>query len=207
MNNKSTVGGSIVRALLFVIAFTFLTGFVYTVVITGIGQTLFPKQANGSVIEINGKTYGTELLGQQFSEPGHLWGRLMNLDVSSFKNENGEPAMYSTPINKSPAGAEVDEMVKARVAQLKAADPTMEGVPIPVDLVTVAGSGLDPEISPAAAEYQVHRIATARGISEDEVRKVIAANTKGRLFGLFGNPRVHVLKVNLMLDGILTEGK
>lgn len=202
---KSTVLGSIVRSFLFVAFFTFLTGYVYTVILTGIGQTLFHKQANGSVIEINGKTYGSELLGQQFTQPGHLWGRLMNIDVSTFTDEDGNPAMYSTPINKSPAGAEIDEMVKARVAQLHAADPTMDGVPIPVDLVTVAGSGLDPEISPAAAEYQVHRIATARGISEDEVRKVIKANTKGRFLGLFGNPRVHVLKVNLMLDGILTE--
>lgn len=202
---KSSALGSIVRAFLFVAFFTFLTGYLYTIFLTGIGQTLFHDKANGSVVEIDGKVYGSWLLGQQYTQPGHLWGRLMNIDVSTFTDENGEPAMYSTPINKSPAGAEVDAMVKARVKMLHDADPSMKDVPIPVDLVTVAGSGLDPHISPAAAEYQVHRIATARGISEDKVREIIKANTTGRWLGLFGSPQVHVLKVNLMLDGILKQ--
>lgn len=113
--------------------------------------------------------------------------------------------MYALATNKSPAGEEQDAMVQARVEALLAADPSMEGTPIPVDLVTVSGSGLDPEISPAAADYQVHRIAEARGISEDEVREVIDACTTGRWLGIFGEPRVNVLKVNLMLDGILEE--
>lgn len=204
MSNESTYGSSIVRAFLIVVAFTILTGFIYTLIITGIGQAVFNKQANGSIIEVDGKTYGSELLAQQFSDPGHMWGRLMaGIDVSSFTNEKGEPAMYSTPINKTPAGEEMDALIKERIAQLLEADPSMEGTPIPVDLVTVAGSGLDPEISPAAAEYQVHRIAQARGISEDEVRKIIEVNTTGRWLGIFGNPRVHVLKTNLMLDGVL----
>lgn len=178
-------------------------GLLYTLLITGVGQLLFPRQANGSVIEIDGKTYGSELLAQQFTQPEHLWGRPMNLDVSSFTDGEGDPVMYAWASNKTPAGEELDALIQERAAALLAADPAMEGTPIPVDLVTVSGSGLDPQISPAAAEYQVHRIAQARGISEDEVRSAIEANTTGRLLGIFGEPGVNVLKVNLTLDGIL----
>lgn len=181
------------------------TGLLYTLLVTGIGQALFPKQANGSVIEVNGKTYGSELLGQQFTGNEYLWGRIMNVDVSSFTDENGEPAMYAWASNLSPASEEYEAMVAQRVEALQAANPEMAGEPIPVDLVTCSGSGLDPEISPDAAEYQVTRIAGARGVSEDEVRQAIAACTKGRLLGIFGEPRVNVLKVNLMLDGILED--
>lgn len=181
------------------------TGLLYTRLVTGIGQALFPKQANGSVIEVNGKTYGSELLGQQFTGNEYLWGRIMNVDVSSFTDENGEPAMYAWASNLSPASEEYEAMVAQRVEALQAANPEMAGEPIPVDLVTCSGSGLDPEISPDAAEYQVTRIAGARGVSEDEVRQAIAACTKGRLLGIFGEPRVNVLKVNLMLDGILED--
>ncbi|WP_295579544.1 potassium-transporting ATPase subunit KdpC [uncultured Oscillibacter sp.] len=178
-------------------------GLLYTLLITGVGQLLFPRQANGSVIEMDGKTYGSELLAQQFTQPAHLWGRPMNLDVSSFTDGEGNPVLYAWASNKTPAGEELDALIQERVAALLAADPTMEGTPIPVDLVTVSGSGLDPQISPAAAEYQVHRIAQARGISEDEVRSAIEANTTGRTLGVFGEPGVNVLKVNLTLDGIL----
>ena len=181
------------------------TGLLYTLLVTGIGQALFPKQANGSVIEVNGKTYGSELLGQQFTGNEYLWGRIMNVDVSSFTDENGESAMYAWASNLSPASEEYEAMVAQRVEALQAANPEMAGEPIPVDLVTCSGSGLDPEISPDAAEYQVTRIAGARGVSEDEVRQAIAACTKGRLLGIFGEPRVNVLKVNLMLDGILED--
>lgn len=178
-------------------------GLLYTLLITGVGQLLFPHQANGSVIEIDGKTYGSELLAQQFTQPEHLWGRPMNLDVSSFTDGEGNPVMYAWASNKTPVGGELDALIQERVAALLAADPTMEGTPIPVDLVTVSGSGLDPQISPAAAEYQVHRIAQARGISEDEVRSAIETNTTGRVLGIFGEPGVNVLKVNLALDGIM----
>ena len=178
-------------------------GLLYTLLITGVGQLLFPRQANGSVIEMDGKTYGSELLAQQFTQPAHLWGRPMNLDVSSFTDGEGNPVLYAWASNKTPAGEELDALIQARAAALLAADPTMEGTPIPVDLVTVSGSGLDPQISPAAAEYQVHRIAQAMGISEDEVRSAIEANTTGRALGVFGEPGVNVLKVNLTLDGIL----
>lgn len=124
----------------------------------GVNQLLFPHQANGSVIEIDGKTYGSELLAQQFTKPEHLWGRPMNLDLTSFTDEDGNPAMYAWASNKSPAGEEEDALIQERIDALLEADPSMEGTPIPVDLVTVSGSGLDPEISPEAAAYQVHRI-------------------------------------------------
>lgn len=196
---------TILRALGLVLVMTLLCGFLYTVVCTGVNQLLFSHQANGSVIEIDGKTYGSELLAQQFTKPEHLWGRPMNLDLSSFTDEDGNPVMYAWASNKSPAGAEEDALIEERVNALLEADPSMEGTPIPVDLVTVSGSGLDPEISPEAAEYQVHRIAQARGISEESVQAVIDKYTTGRWLGIFGEPRVNVLKVNLALDGILTD--
>lgn len=191
------------RALGLVAVMTLLCGLLYTLLCTGISQLLFPRQASGSVIEVDGKIYGSELLAQQFTQPEHLWGRPMNLDLGSFTDEEGDPAMYAWAANKTPAGEEQDALVKERIANLLAADPTKEGIPIPVDLVTVSGSGLDPDISPEAAEYQVHRIAQARGISEDAVRSAIAKCTVGRWLGIFGQPRVNVLKVNLLLDGIL----
>ena len=196
---------TISRALGLVLVMTVLCGFLYTLVCTGVNQLLFPHQANGSVIEIDGKTYGSELLAQQFTQPEHLWGRPMSLDLTSFTDEEGNPVMYAWATNKSPAGEDEEAMVQERIDALLEADPSMEGTPIPVDLVTVSGSGLDPEISPEAARYQVHRIAEARGIPEEEVQTVIDRYTTGRFLGIFGEPRVNVLKVNLALDGVLTE--
>ena len=196
---------TVTRALGLVVVMTILCGFIYTLVCTGVNQLLFPHQANGSVIEINSKTYGSELLAQQFTQPEHLWGRPMSLDLTSFTDEDGNPVMYAWASNKSPAGEDEEAMVQERIDALLEADPSMAGTPIPVDLVTVSGSGLDPEISPEAAQYQVHRIAAARGISEEEVQAVIDRYTTGRFLGIFGEPRVNVLKVNLALDGILTE--
>ena len=196
---------TVLRAIGLTIVMTVLCGFLYTVVCTGINQALFPHQANGSVIEIDGKTYGSELLAQQFTQPEHLWGRPMNLDVTSFTDEDGNPVMYAWATNKTPAGEEQDALVKARISALLEADPSMEGTPIPGDLVTVSGSGLDGEISPEAAAYQVHRIAGVRGMSEEDVQAVIDRYTTGRWLGIFGEPRVNVLKVNLALDGVLTE--
>ena len=196
---------TVTRVLGLVVVMTILCGFIYTLVCTGVNQLLFPHQANGSVIEINSKTYGSELLAQQFTQPEHLWGRPMSLDLTSFTDEDGNPVMYAWASNKSPAGEDEEAMVQERIDALLEADPSMAGTPIPVDLVTVSGSGLDPEISPEAAQYQVHRIAAARGISEEEVQAVIDRYTTGRFLGIFGEPRVNVLKVNLALDGILTE--
>lgn len=186
--------------------FTLLCGVLYTGLVTGAAQLLFPHQANGSILEIDGKKYGCELLGQQYTDDGHLWGRIMNLDVSTYRDENGKLLLYASPSNLSPASAEYEALVAERVEKLRAANPDMDDTAIPVDLVTCSGSGLDPHISPAAAEYQVARIAKVRGVTEDEVRDVIAACTTGRFLGVFGEETVNVLKVNLMLDGILQRG-
>lgn len=193
------------KALGIFIVFTLLCGVVYTGVVTGIAQLIFPKQANGSIIEIDGKKYGSELLGQQYTDDAHMWGRIMNIDVSTFTDENGKMLMYSTPSNLSPASEEYAELVWERVEKLRAANPDMDEAAVPVDLVTCSGSGLDPHISPAAAEYQVARIAKANDMSEDSVREIIDKCTSGRFLGVFGEKTVNVLKVNLMLDGILTE--
>lgn len=192
------------EAKLFLI-FTIICGVIYTLLVTALSQLLFPYQANGSIIEIEGKKYGSELLGQYYTDEGHMWGRIMNLDVSTYKNENGEVLMYAAPSNLSPASGEYKELVEERIAMLKEANPDMEEEAVPVDLVTCSGSGLDPHISPAAAEYQVKRIADVRGISEEEVRDIVKQCTEGRLLGILGEKTVNVLKVNLMLDGILQE--
>lgn len=191
-------------ALLFLI-FTLLCGILYTGVVTGLAQLLFPKQANGSIIETGGKKYGCELLGQQFTEDGHMWGRIMNLDIGTYTDENGKVLMYAIPSNLSPASEEYARLVAERVEKLRASNPDMQETPIPVDLVTCSGSGLDPHISPAAAEYQVSRIAKARGLSEEQVYEIIRKCTDNPFLGIFGEKTVNVLKVNLMLEGILTE--
>lgn len=195
----------ILPALKMFLIFTIICGVIYTAVITGIAQLIFPKQANGSIIEIDGKKYGCELLGQYYTDESHMWGRIMSPDVSTFQNDKGETLMYAGPSNLSPASDDYKELVKERVDKLKAADPDIEDTKVPVDLVTCSGSGLDPHISPAAAEYQVKRIAKAQGISEDNVEKIISKCTEGRFLGVFGEKTVNVLKVNLMLDGILKK--
>ena len=185
--------------------FTVLCGIVYTGIITGFAQLFFPHKANGSIIEIDGKKYGSELLGQQYTDNKHMWGRIMKIDVATFKDKNGKTLMYSTPSNLSPASDEYEELVAERVEILREANPDMDETAIPVDLVTCSGSGLDPHISPAAAEYQVARIAKANDMTEPQVRDIIAKCTDGRFLGLFGEETVNVLKVNLMLDGILQQ--
>ena len=165
---------------------------------------MFPDQAAGSIIVGNdGKRYGSELLAQEFTGENYMWGRIMNVDTATFTGEDGEPLLYSWASNKSPAGEELEALVAERVERLRAANPEQGDEPIPVDLVTCSGSGLDPDISPAAAEYQVQRIADARGMRPEDVQAVIDRYTTGRTFGLFGEPRVNVLKVNLALDGKL----
>ena len=191
------------KAAMFFLIFTVVTGILYTGVVTGLAQVLFPYQANGSIIEVDGKKYGCELLGQQYTDDGHMWGRIMNIDVSTYKDKDGKTLMYAVPSNISPASEEYEELVAERVEKLRAANPDMDDTAIPVDLVTCSGSGLDPDISPAAAEYQVARIAKARGIAEQQVRDIVEKCTTGRWLGIFGEETVNVLKVNLMLDGIL----
>lgn len=193
------------RAVVIFLIFTVLCGVVYTGVVTGIAQLIFPDKANGSMIEVDGKKYGSELLGQQFTDDTYMWGRIMNIDISTFTDENGKMLMYAGASNLSPASEEYADLVAKRVEELRAANPDMDETAIPVDLVTCSGSGLDPHISPAAAEYQVPRIANTRGISEDEVRDVIEKCSSGKFLGVFGEETVNVLKTNLMLDGILEE--
>lgn len=185
--------------------FTLLCGIVYTGAVTGAAQLLFPKQANGSIIEVDGQQYGCELLGQQFTDDSHLWGRIMNIDVTTYTDENGKVLMYAAPSNLSPASEEYGKLVEQRVKMMHAANPNMDGTAIPVDLVTCSGSGLDPHISPSAAEYQVARVAKSQNMTEEEVRAIIKKCTDGKFLGVFGEETVNVLEVNLMLEGILEK--
>lgn len=199
-----TVKSVIPKMLGFFLVMLVITSLVYPAVITVAARAVFPDQATGSIIVGNdGKRYGSELLAQEFTGENYMWGRIMNVDTATFVGEDGEPLLYSWASNKSPAGEELEALVAERVKRLRAANPEQGDEPIPVDLVTCSGSGLDPDISPAAAEYQVQRIADARGIRPEDVQAVVDRYTTGRTFGLFGEPRVNVLKVNLALDGKL----
>lgn len=180
-----------------------LCGLIYTLVITGIVQLLFGDKANGSVIEIDGVKYGSELIGQKYTDEAHLWGRIVLPDVSTYTNDDGETLLYAGASNKSPASEEFRDTVAERVDMIKEANPNATMDAIPVELVTCSGSGLDPHISPAAAEYQVPRIAETNNMSEEEVRKVIEKHTQGRFLGVLGEETVNVLEVNLELEGIL----
>ena len=189
------------RALGVFALFTVVCGLGYTLVVTGIAQVAFPYQANGSLIKVDDKIVGSELIGQNFEDEDHMWGRIQNVTI--VEGKDGELMAYGAPSNLSPASEEYRQLVDARVEKIRASNPDADMDAVPVDLVTCSGSGLDPEISPDAAEYQVPRLAKATGKSEDEVREIIAKCTKGRFLGVFGEPTVNVLKVNLMLDGTL----
>ena len=192
------------KAAVFFVIFSILCGIVYTLVVTGLAQVFFHDQANGSIIEVDGKKYGSELMAQQFNDEDHMWGRIMNVDVSTYTDEDGNRLMYAAPSNLSPASDEYEALVQERVEMIRESNPDAEEDSIPVDLVTCSGSGLDPDISPAAAEYQVPRLAKANNMSEDEIRDIIEKCTDGRFLGVMGEKTVNVLKVNLMLEGILT---
>lgn len=189
-------------ALFFLVA-TILCGVIYTAVCTGVAQLFFPHQANGSIIEVDGTKYGSEVVGQEFSDDGHMWGRITNANASTFTNDEGNAVMWYGPSNLSPAGDEFESVVQERIKTIQAAHPDKGDTPIPNDLVTCSGSGLDPHISPAAANYQVSRLAENTGKSEAEVLAIIEKGTEQPQFGILGDARVNVLKVNLMLDGIL----
>ena len=181
-----------------------ITSVIYPAAITAVAGVVFKNQSSGSIIKGNdGKEYGSALLAQEFTGDAYLWGRIMNVDTTTFIGEDGEPLLYGWASNKTPAGEELEGMVAERVERIKAAHPEKGDEPIPVDLVTCSGSGMDPDISPAAAAYQAKRIAKARGMSEEEVEAVIQKYTKGRLLGVMGEPAVNVLKVNMALDGLL----
>lgn len=178
---------------------TLLTGVAYPLVVTGIGKTLFPAEAAGSLIQRDGKLVGSALIGQNFSDPGHFWGR------PSATGPNAYNAAASSGSNQGPLNPALVEAVKGRVEALRAADPG-NTLPVPVELVTASASGLDPHISPAAAGFQVQRVARARGIDVAKVRAMVAENTERPLFGILGEPVVNVLRLNLALDAHSSHG-
>ena len=180
-------------AIVSLIALTLLTGVLYPVAVTGIAQLIFPGQANGSLILKGGKPVGSSLIGQAFDDPKYFWGRPSA--TSPFPNNAGS----SGGSNLGPTNPDLQKAVQGRIDALKAADPG-NTAPIPVDLVTASGSGLDPHISPAAALYQVQRVAKVRGLSEEKVRVLVTQYTRGRQFGFLGEPGVNVLTLNLALD-------
>ena len=158
---------------------------------------------NKSYLSYEKVLYGSELLGQQFIDDTHMWGRIMIIDGETFTNKDGEKTMYGLASNSSPASEDYEKVIAERVAMIEAANPEQKGKQIPVDLVTVSGSGLDPHISLAAAEYQIPRLVRTTGKSEAEIRKIIDKYTDHGFLGYFGETTVNVLKVNLALDGIL----
>jgi potassium-transporting ATPase KdpC subunit len=181
--------------------FTILTGLVYPLVVTGLAQVIFPSQANGSLIVRNGQPVGSALIGQPFDDPKYFWGRLSATSPAGYTAFNGDKLTGSSGSNYGPLNPALLEAVQTRIKALQEADPT-NTAPIPVDLVTASGSGLDPHMSPAAAAYQVGRVAQARGLRADAVRQLVAQHTEGRTLGLLGEPRVNVLALNLALDDV-----
>jgi potassium-transporting ATPase KdpC subunit len=182
------------QALLVFVALTVVTGVAYPIVMTVVAQVVFPHQANGSLIERDGKVVGSELIGQQFDDPKYFWSR----PSATAPAYNGGA---STGSNYGPTNPAQLDAVKARAENIRNAHPDQTG-PIPVDLVTASGSGLDPHISPAAAEYQGARVSQARSIDPQRVRELVARHTEGRTLGILGEPRVNVLELNLALDNM-----
>ena len=188
-------------AIVSLLLFTAITGVIYPLAVTGIAQVVFPHQANGSLIVQGGKTLGSELIGQSFDDPKFFWGRLSATGTIPYNAFNAENLTASSGSNYGPLNPALMEAVQARVAALKSAD-SGNPAPIPVDLVTTSGSGLDPHISVAAALYQVPRVARARGLNEEAVRALVNQFTFGRQFGILGEPRVNVLELNLALANL-----
>lgn len=177
------------------IALSLITGLLYPLVITGLGSWLFPRQAAGSLVYRDGVAVGSTLIGQNFSDAGHFWGRL---SATSPQPNNG---MASGGSNLGPENPALLDAVKGRIDALHQADPG-NALPIPVDLVTASASGLDPDISPAAARYQVARVARARALAVERIRELVEANTIGRQWGVLGEPRINVLQLNLALESL-----
>lgn len=189
----ASTGGLLRPALTLFVVLSLVTGLLYPLAVTGVAQTAFTHQANGSLITQGGKAVGSELIGQSFTEPGHFWGRP---SATAPQPYNGTASGGS---NQGPLNPALADAVKARIAALRAADPE-NTQPIPADLVMASGSGLDPHISPQAAEYQINRVARARNIEPTMLRELVAPHRSEAEFGLFGNARVNVLTLNLALD-------
>jgi K+-transporting ATPase ATPase C chain len=188
-----TAAAALRPALVLFVLLTILTGIVYPLVVTAIAQLLFPHQAAGSLLTRDGHAVGSTLIGQSFSDPGHFWGRPSATTPQPYN------ATASNASNLGPLNPQLIDTVKARIAALRAADPGNRAK-IPVDLVTASGSGLDPQISVASANYQAARVARARGLPLSQVQALIGAHTEGRLLGIIGEPCVNVLELNLALD-------
>src|SRR5579862_1632779 len=180
-------------SILYTLVTTILLGIIYPLVVTGLAQVIFPKQANGELIQRNGVLVGSRLLGQPFTAPGYFYSR------PSAAGTAGYDPTSSGGSNLAPTNKSLISRVDASVQQLQ---PTNPNAPVPADLVTTSGSGLDPDISPAAAEFQVPRVAKERGMSEQDVRALVAKHTQGRQLGFLGEPRVNVLELNLDLDSV-----
>lgn len=181
------------QSFVLLLLMTVITGVLYPLAATGLAQLIFPRQANGSLIVKDGKPVGSVLIGQSFTDPKYFWGR------PSATSPNAYNASASTGSNLGPTNPALTDAVKQRIAALRAADPG-NNAPVPADLVTASGSGLDPEISPAAAQYQLARVAQARGLSTAQVQALVNEYTSGRQLGVLGEPRVNVLQLNLALD-------
>jgi K+-transporting ATPase ATPase C chain len=177
------------------VVLSIMTGVIYPLAVTGVAQGLFPHEANGSIVSVDGKPVGSALIGQQFTEAKYFWGRLSATGPYPYN------AGASSGSNLGPLNPALTDAVKARIDTLKAADPG-NTQPVPVDLVTASGSGLDPEISLAAAYYQMNRVANARNLPVEQLRSLIDQFAAGPVFGIFGEPRVNVLRINLALDGV-----
>jgi K+-transporting ATPase ATPase C chain len=181
---------NLITAILMTIATTILLGIIYPLVVTGLAKVLFPDKSNGQIIQRNGKVVGSRIIGQAFNGPAYFHSRPSAAG-------NGYDAANSGGTNLGPTNQKLIDRVKLDVATLQAENP---GKPVPIDLVTTSASGLDPDISPAAAEFQVQRVARERGIGEDDLRRLIAKHTENRQLGFLGEPRVNVLELNLDLD-------
>ena len=192
---RALLGAVLRPAVVLFVLLTVLTGGLYPLAVTAIARLLFPHQAGGSLLTRDGRAIGSELIGQSFSDPGHFWSRPSATTPQPY---NGTASNAS---NLGPLNPAVTDAVKTRIAALRAADPG-NTAPVPVDLVTASGSGLDPHVSVAAAYYQAARVARTRGLALARVQALIAAHTEGRLLGVIGEPRVNVLELNLALDAL-----
>lgn len=185
-------------ALMMLLTLMLLTGGIYPLAVTGLAQLLLPSLADGSLITRDGKVIGSELIGQQFDDPKYFWGRPSATSPFPYN------AAASSGSNLGPTNPAFIDAVRGRVSALRAADPVND-TPIPVDLVTASGSGLDPHMSPAAAEYQLKRVARARGLGENTLRDLVARHTEGRQLGVLGERRINILKLNVALDDLSAE--